>query len=57
MTDPAPDVLNIEDNKTVRRNRRNGCTCTWIWVDGAEPGDTEPAIDLPYAQTCPVHVS
>lgn len=57
MTQPSPDVLNIEDNKVVRRARAQGCTCTWLWVDGSEPGATEPAIDLPYAVNCPVQHS
>jgi hypothetical protein len=57
MTNPTPDVLNIEDNKTVRRARSQGCKCTWIWVDGSEAGDTEPAIDLPYAAACTVHIN
>lgn len=56
MTDPTPpDVLNIEDNKVVRRNRAQGCTCTWIWVDEGGTGGTNPAIDLPYNPSCPVN--
>jgi hypothetical protein len=55
MTNPAPDELNIEDNKRVRRARAQGCTCTWIWVGDAQgDGGTEPAVDLPFAATCPL---